>query len=173
MPPWKESREATLTIFPPVFCFTNCRATAWAKKKDRLQIDVHHVVPVLFGKLDGVRPPDDPRVVDQDIDPAESADGLFDNGFDHADIRQVRFDSQEFPAPLPNLSFRFLQAVDIDPDDIRPRLRETQGHPLPEARSGTGDDGHLPRQLECIQDHADASFPTPISTPTLAHRPCP
>ena len=54
MPPWKESMEAMLMILPPRPCSTNCRAAAWREKEDASRVDVHHVVPVLLGELDGV-----------------------------------------------------------------------------------------------------------------------
>ena len=68
MPPWKERSEAMLMILPPPSSASMVRATACDRKKVGLEIDVHHVVPILLGEVDGIGAADDAGIVDQDVD---------------------------------------------------------------------------------------------------------
>ena len=60
-----------LMIFPPRPCLTICLATAWLEKKQTLLVDLDDVVPILFGKFQQRRAPNDAGVVDQNIHAAE------------------------------------------------------------------------------------------------------
>ena len=46
MPPWKDSTEAMLTILPRRPAGKHAAAEGLAEEEQRLQIDVHDVVPV-------------------------------------------------------------------------------------------------------------------------------
>src|SRR6202007_1410403 len=47
-------------------------------KEDGFYIDGHHRVPIWFIDLDGRRPPDHARIVEEDVKAAEFAEGAFD-----------------------------------------------------------------------------------------------
>jgi hypothetical protein len=66
MPPWKLSTEAMLTILP----WRPPPGEGLAEQEDRLQIDVHDVVPVGLADIDGIGAPDDTGIVDQPVERA-------------------------------------------------------------------------------------------------------
>ncbi len=73
MPPWKESTEAMLTMRPSRLAASAFLRKGLAEEEQRLEVDVHDVVPVLFGKIGGVGAADDAGIVDQPVDrPAAS-----------------------------------------------------------------------------------------------------
>ena len=49
-----------------------------AKQEDRLDVDRHDPVPLLLRRLDDIGAANDPRRVDDDVEPAERGDGRLD-----------------------------------------------------------------------------------------------
>src|SRR3546814_11088515 len=64
-------------------------ADALAEEEERLQIGVHHRVPVGLGEVDRVGAADDTGIVDEDVDAPELGERRVDERLDRADARQV------------------------------------------------------------------------------------
>ncbi len=60
-----------------------------------LEIDVHHVVPVLLAEVHRIGAADQAGVVDQDVQPAQAFDGLADHARHRLDADQVGFDGRQ------------------------------------------------------------------------------
>ncbi len=67
MPPWNDSIEAMLMILPRP-CAMNMPAGGLRHEERGLDVDVHHVVPVLLAELHGVGAADQAGIVDQDVE---------------------------------------------------------------------------------------------------------
>ena len=87
MPPWKESREAMLTMAPDAAAPEHRAAEGLGQEEDSLEVDLHDLVPVFLGEIEGVGAPDDPGTVDQDVDVAglghQLVDGAAPGEIDH------------------------------------------------------------------------------------------
>ena len=70
MPPWNDSIEAMLMILPrrPT---DHLPRGGLGQEEGRLEIDVHHRVPVGLGEVERVGAADDAGIVDQDVEPAD------------------------------------------------------------------------------------------------------
>ena len=64
-------------------------ARALAEEEERLQIGIHHRVPIRFGEIDRVGAADDAGIVDEDVDAAEFGKHRIDERLHRADARQV------------------------------------------------------------------------------------
>ena len=123
------------------------------EEEHRLEVDVHHLVPVLLGEIDGIAAPDDAGIVDKDVDLPQARDRLAHDVGRGGDVRQVRLDTQKAPTQPFDHALRVPQVVEIDGDDIGAGLRQPAGHPLPQPRPGAGHDGDFSVQVELIENH--------------------
>src|SRR3546814_14926592 len=60
-----------------------------AEEEERLEIGVHHRVPIRFGEVDRVGAADDAGIVDQYVDAAECGERRVDERLHRGDARQV------------------------------------------------------------------------------------
>src|SRR3546814_19766264 len=85
----------TDTLFPYTTLF---------RSEERLEIGVHHRVPVGLGEIDRVGAADDPGVVDEDVDAPEFGEHRIDERLHRADARQVGGEIFALPAEPAYLS---------------------------------------------------------------------
>ena len=58
---------------------------ALAEEEQRLEIGVHHRVPIVLGEIDRIGAANDPGIVDEDVDAPELGEHCIDERLDRAD----------------------------------------------------------------------------------------
>jgi hypothetical protein len=121
-------------------------------KEQGLQVDLDHIIPVRLTELKRGSPPDDARVVDQDIQPTHLFGHLRHRLVQllNGGVTQVAAHSQEAPAQRLDLGLRLLKRDHIQAGDVRASLCQADGHGLPQTPASTSDQGHLAVQLKRI-----------------------
>src|SRR5690606_39077029 len=89
-----------------------------AHEERGLDVDVHHVVPVLLAELHRVGAADQAGVVDQHVEAAEAGDGFGDDALDRLDADQVGIDVEEAAAQRAHLLAGFLGRDDAGAGDV-------------------------------------------------------
>ena len=150
MPPWKDSIEAMLMILPPRPAPIHAAADRLGQEEGGLQVDVHHLVPVLLGEVERVGAADDAGVVDQDVDAAERLHAAGTRRRAIGSVRgQVGLDRQEAAARAPaTCALGLGRRRAADGDDVGAGLRQRDGDALAEAGVGAGDEGDLAGEIE-------------------------
>src|SRR3546814_10985481 len=80
-----------------------------AEEEERLQIGVHHRVPIGLGEVDRIGAADDAGIVDENVDAAELAKHRIDERLHRRDVRQVGAEILRLaaePACLPDRQLR-------------------------------------------------------------------
>jgi hypothetical protein len=124
------------------------------QEEQGLQIDLDHIVPLLLAIVQRRLAMDDAGVVDEDVEPAELADGAVDHLVQLGDRcgAEVAGQRQKVPAEGGDLGLGLFKAGAIGAGNVGARLREGMRHGLPEAASGAGHQRHFACQAERIQD---------------------
>ena len=124
-----------------------------AEEEQNLQVHIHHRVPVLLREIERILAPDDPGIVDQNVDPPQRVDRLVDDPLARLDGGKVRHDDMRTDAFGLHHRLCFIRTAPCSERDIRPRLRQRDGDALPYAGVGAGNQRHLAREIERLASH--------------------
>ena len=135
---------------PPLFLDTrdHVAADALAEEEERLEIGVHHRVPVGFGEIDRVGAADDPGIVDEDVDASEFGKHRIDERLHRADARQVGGEILAPAAQPAHLADGLVGGRSARGGDVGAGLGERERDPLPDAGVGAGDERDFSCEVE-------------------------
>ena len=137
-----------LTIFPWPARAQRLFGKGLAKEEHRLQIDVHDVVPVHFGKVDRVGAADDAGIVHQSVDRARGFPHTVEHRRRRNVIAKVAGNRRERRPFGLHQCCRLVHRGTADADDFAACLGYGHGNALADAGVGAGHDHPLARQAE-------------------------
>ena len=126
-------------------------AKCLAQEEQRLQIDVHDVVPILLRQRDGVGAADDAGIVDQAVDRSVRGPFVAKHGCRAGMIAKVAIDGGEGSACCADLGCRLVHRRAANADHRAAGVRNGHGNALADAGVGTGDHDALAGQAESGQ----------------------
>src|SRR3989304_1271643 len=131
---------------------TRRRSRSPRADEDALEVDPEHPVPLLFHELVGGLLDEDPRVVEQHVDPAESVDDLGDHPRGVRLLRDVPADERDLVTfglrPLDRLAAPALR--DVGDDDPSALTKEREGRREADSGPAARDEGRLPLETHGI-----------------------
>ena len=99
-------------------------------EKYALDVEVHHVVPVLFAERQRVLAADQAGIVDQNINMAKLRHRPLQQLRDPVDLAQVGGQAEKAASQRRHPLDGFHRLDNIDTDNIAARFRQPEGHPL-------------------------------------------
>ena len=149
-PPWNESIEATLMILPLPWA-TKRRGGGLRQVEHGVQVDRQHVVPVRGLMFQQRCAPDDPRIVDQDVDAPEGVDDGLDRLVELArgrlSIRSSSMGCTRRPRSLIRWAVSLASAA-VDQREVGARLGQGDRRALAQPAGRAGDDGDFAVEAE-------------------------
>ena len=148
MPPWKDSTEAMLTIFPCRPAASAFRAKAWQRKNSDFRLTSITSSQSVFGKIDRVGAADDAGIVDQPVDRAGSLPDAVEHRARGRVVAEIAGDRREGAAFGLHQRRRLVHRRAADADHRAAGLGDGNAYALADAGVGAGDDDALAGQAE-------------------------